>query len=149
MDAPIASDFEIAIPMHKIQSFVDGTGYYADLPKVLRLEQIDHWRRITDTLHPHMRQYLFDARRLYCVPVTVFGHLLPVIYVGRTYLAFRDTQRMRAFSDHFDHLVRETSIAASAVPDHLDTLQRNLLQKGIGCCLCVSFSAVITSSLKS
>lgn len=123
-----ASDYEIAIPQHEIQSFINGIGYYAGLSKALRLEQIDHWRKITDALYPRMRLYLFDARRLYSAPITVFGPLLAVIYVGRNYLAFRDTQRVRAFSDHFDHLIREASITARAFPDHLNALRKTLDQ---------------------
>ena len=123
-----ASDYEIAMPQHEVQSFVDGTGYYAGLPAALRLEQIDHWFKITDALYPRMRLYLFDARRLYSAPITVFGPLLAVIYVGRNYLAFRDTQRVRAFSDHFDYLVREASISARAFTDHLSALRQSLDQ---------------------
>ncbi len=123
-----ASDYEIALPLYEVQSFVDGTGYYAGLPAKLRNDQIDHLLTLTQTLYPRMRLYLFDARRLYSAPITVFGPLLAVIYVGRNYLAFRDTQRVRAFSDHFDHLVRDAFITARDFPDHLRTLRQALDQ---------------------
>ena len=123
-----ASDYEIAIPLYELQSLVDGTGYYAGLSDKLREEQIEHWLTLTDALYPRMRFYLFDARRLFSAPITVFGPLLAVIYVGRNYLAFRDVQRVRAFSDHFDHLVKEAFITARAFPDHLKTLRDQLDQ---------------------
>ena len=122
-----ASDYEIAMPLFEVQSLVDGTGYYEGLSRDLRLQQIDHWLDLTKALYPRLRLYLFDARELYSAPVTVFGPLLAVIYVGRNYLAFRDTQRVRAFSDHFDHLVRQARIAARAMPEHLAELRKRLV----------------------
>lgn len=121
-----ASDYEIAMPLYELHSFVAGTGYYEGLPIDLRREQITHWLDLTTALYPRLRLYLFDARKLFSAPITVFGPLLSVIYVGSNYLAFRDTQRVRAFSDHFDHLVREAHITARAFPDHLSTLQKTL-----------------------
>jgi transcriptional regulator with XRE-family HTH domain len=121
-----ASDYEIAMPMFEVQSFVDGTGYYADLPLELRKQQIEHWLNLTKTLYPRMRIYLFDARQVYSAPITVFGPLLAVIYLGSNYLAFRDTQRVRAFSDHFDNLVRQSQITARSFPDHLSDLRAAL-----------------------
>ncbi|MCK0150642.1 helix-turn-helix domain-containing protein [Marivita sp. S6314] len=120
------SDYEIAMPLYEIDSFVEGTGYYAGLPVSVRAQQMDHWLDLSSALYPRLRLYLFDARRLYSAPITVFGPLLAVIYVGRNYLAFRDTQRVRAFSDHFDHLVREARISARDVPNHLASLRRSL-----------------------
>src|SRR6056297_2546001 len=123
-----ASDYEIAMPLYEIQSFVEGTGYYDGPSRDMRLQQIDHLIDLTRTLYPRVRVYLFDARRLFSAPITVFGPLLSVIYVGRNYLAFRDTRRVRAFSDHFDHLVREAQITARGFPDHLADLRRRLDQ---------------------
>jgi transcriptional regulator with XRE-family HTH domain len=123
-----ASDYEIAMPLYEIQSFVEGTGYYDGPSRDMRLQQIDHLIDLTRTLYPRVRVYLFDARRLFSAPITVFGPLLAVIYVGRNYLAFRDTRRVRAFSDHFDHLVREAHIPARSFPDHIADLRRRLDQ---------------------
>jgi transcriptional regulator with XRE-family HTH domain len=122
-----ASDYEIAMPLFEVKSFVDGTGYYEGLPIDLRLQQIDHWLDLSKALYPRMRLYLFDARQLFSAPITVFGPLLSVIYVGSNYLAFRDTQRVRAFSDHFDHLVREAIVTARGFPEHLEELRAGLI----------------------
>ena len=73
-------------------------------------------------MYPRLRLFLFDARKLFSAPVTVFGPNLAVIYVGRFYLAFREGQRVRSLSDHFDWLVREAEIDARAVPDHIRSL---------------------------
>jgi transcriptional regulator with XRE-family HTH domain len=121
-----ASDYEIAMPLYEMQSFVDGSGYYADLPIEIRKQQIDHLLDLTKALYPRMRLYLYDARQVYSAPITVFGPFLAVIYIGSNYLAFRDTQRVRAFSNHFDNLVRQAQITARSFPDHLSALRKSL-----------------------
>ncbi|MFZ5962919.1 helix-turn-helix domain-containing protein [Thalassococcus sp. BH17M4-6] len=118
------SDYEIALPLYELSSFVEATGYYADLPAAIRAGQIDHLLRLNDTLYPRLRFYLYDARRLFSAPVTVFGPLLAVLYLGRNYVAFRDTVRIAAFTDHFDHLVREAAVSARDLPTHLRALRQ-------------------------
>ncbi|WP_420819254.1 helix-turn-helix domain-containing protein [Pacificoceanicola onchidii] len=118
------SDYEIAMPLYEIESFAKGSGYYEGLGKETRRAQLDHLIDLTESLYPRLRLCLFDARRLYSAPITVFGPLLSVLYLGQTYLAFRDTNRIAAFTDHFDHLVKEASVTSRAMPDHLRTLQR-------------------------
>ncbi|MEL7405093.1 MAG: helix-turn-helix transcriptional regulator [Pseudomonadota bacterium] len=106
------SDYEIALPLYEMDSFIAGEGYYAGLPKNVRLEQIAYFRELSEQLYPRLRLYLFDARRLYSAPITIFGPLLAVIYVGRNYMAFRDTERVQALTTHFDQLVREAYLSA-------------------------------------
>jgi transcriptional regulator with XRE-family HTH domain len=116
------SDYEMAIPLHEVASFVRGEGYYADLPADVRRGQIALFRTLHEQLYPTLRIWLYDQRRLYSAPVTVFGPLLAVIYIGRNYLVFRDTERVQAMTRHFDMLVREADIPARAFPDELDRL---------------------------
>lgn len=116
------SDYEIAIPLHELAAFAEGSGYYSGLPAPVRRDQIAHLGRLHDQLYPTLRVTLFDARRLWSAPVTVFGPLLAVIYLGRNYLAFRDTERVRAITRHFDGLLREAAVEARDLPAHLDAL---------------------------
>lgn len=114
-----SSDYEIAIPLFEIDSLVQGTGYYEGLPDAIREGQIARFAALHDQLYPSLRVFLFDARRLHSAPLTIFGPLLAVIYVGQHYLAFRDTERVRALTLHFDRLVREARVPARSFPDHL------------------------------
>ncbi len=116
------SDYEIAMPLYEIASFARGEGYYAGLEREVRLNQLGHMIALHELLYPSLRVFLFDARRLYSAPVTVFGPLLAVLYLGRHYLAFRDTERVRAVTAHFDWLVREASISARDFPAELERL---------------------------
>ena len=113
------SDYEIALPIHELRSFAAGTGYYAGLPAGDRTRQLQHFAGLHDQLYPSLRIYLFDARKIYSSPITIFGPLLAVLYLGRNYVAFRDSERIRAFGRHFDHLVREAVIPARSFPDFL------------------------------
>ena len=116
------SDYEMAIPLHELTSFVRGTGYYAGLPEPQRAEQVQKFIDLHIQLYPRLRLFLFDARRLYSAPVTVFGPLLAVVYLGRSYLVFRDTERIRAVTDHFDHLLREADVGDRDFPTYLQSL---------------------------
>lgn len=116
------SDYEIALPLFEIHSFVHGEGYYSGLPHDVRAAQVENLLEVTRQLYPRLRLYLFDARRLFSAPVTIFGPLLAVVYIGRNYMAFRDTERVRALTGHFDYLVREAAVTARALPGHLREL---------------------------
>lgn len=116
------SDYEIALPLHEIRAFVTGTGYYAGLPEAVRQEQIARLEELASQLYPALRIYLYDARRVYSAPVTVFGPLLAAIYVGRHFLVFRDSARVEALSRHFDWLVREAATGARDFAEQLRAL---------------------------
>ena len=120
------SDYEIALPIHELESFARAEGYYRDLPLDLRRAQLDHLIAVTTQLYPSLRLYLFDARRVYSAPVTILGPLLAVIYIGRNYMVFRDTERVQALTLHFDHLLREADITARALPERLAELRAAL-----------------------
>lgn len=117
------SDYEIAMPLHELDAFAAGAGYYAGLAAEIRREQIDRLIALSAQLYPSLRIYLFDARRVFSSPVTVFGPLLAVIYLGRHYLAFRDSARVASISQHFDWLVREAAVSARAFEGHLRDLR--------------------------
>jgi transcriptional regulator with XRE-family HTH domain len=120
------SDYEIAMPIHEIESFARAEGYYAGLDAETRREQLDWLLTVYDQLYPRLRLFLFDARRVFSAPITVFGPLLAVLYLGRNYLAFRDTDRIRAFTQHFDWLVREAEVATRDVPEVLKGLREGV-----------------------
>jgi hypothetical protein len=116
------SDYEIAIPMTEMETFAAGTGYYAGIPSALRRAQLAQFRDLHSQLYPSLRLHLFDPRMLFSAPVTVFGPLLAVIYIGRNYLVFRDTARVAAITTHFDNLVRATRMGQRELTSYLDRL---------------------------
>lgn len=116
-------DYEIALPLHEFENFATGSGYYAGLATEIRLQQIDWIASLYDQFYPGLRIYLFDARQVFSAPVTVFGPKLAVIYMGRHYIAFRERERVRTITRHFDWLVREARVSARDIPTHLTALR--------------------------
>jgi transcriptional regulator with XRE-family HTH domain len=116
------SDYEIALPMHELTAFATASGYYEGISADIRLQQLRHLTSLCDQLYPSLRLCLFDARKLFSAPITIFGPLLAVIYLGRHYLAFRDSARIETISQHFDLLVREAEIGAREMSAHLRAL---------------------------
>lgn len=120
------SDYEIALPLHELAAFTEASGYYAGLSVEIRQAQLDHLIGLCEQLYPSLRIYLFNARRVFSAPVTVFGPLLAVVYLGRHYIAFRDSARVASIAQHFDWLVREASVGAREVAEHLRGLRAQL-----------------------
>lgn len=118
------SDYEIALPLHELAAFARAEGYYAGLPAEIRRGQLDRILELADQLYPAIRIYLYDAHQVYSAPITVFGPILAVVYLGPTYLAFRDADRVAVLSQQFDGLIRAASVDAREVPAHLRALRR-------------------------
>lgn len=116
------SDYEIAFPIHEITAFAAAEGYYSGLSVTVRRKQLEYLLQLHDQLFPTLRMFLYDARRVWSSPVTVFGPLLSVLYLGRHYLAFRDAQKIQDIARHFDWLVREAEISDRDVPQFVQGL---------------------------
>lgn len=119
------SDYEIALPVHEVEACATGSAYYAGLEQSVRFEQLNFIADLCDEMFPRLRLFLFDAHTVFSSPVTVFGPNLAVVYVGQCYLAFRESQRVRSLTDHFDWLVREAIVDARGIPDHIRHLMHN------------------------
>jgi transcriptional regulator with XRE-family HTH domain len=107
------TDHDISLPRHELVNFLHGTGLYADCPPAVRREQADRLAVDAAALYPRVRISLFDGRVHYAAPVTIFGTVQALIYVGQNYLVFRDRDRVAGLTRHFDQLVRD-----AIVPDH-------------------------------
>lgn len=117
------SDYEMALPVHEVESFARAEGYYTGLDATIRAEQLDWMIEIYDRLYPSLRIVLFDARAVYSAPLTVFGPKMAVIYMGQHYIAFRDRDRVQTLSRHFDWLVREATVSSRQIPEFLGSLR--------------------------
>lgn len=106
------SDYEICVPQESVESLARGEGYWRGLPNDARREQIAHMAERCSTLYPSMRLYLYDPKVIYSAPVTIFGPLLAVVYIGSHYMVFRETRQIRFLTTHFDQLVRGASTDA-------------------------------------
>lgn len=117
------SDYEMALPVHEVESFARAEGYYSGLSAPIRVAQLDWMIEVYDRLYPGLRMVLYDARTVYSAPLTVFGPKMAVIYMGQHYIAFRDRDRVQTLSRHFDWLVREAVVSSRQIPDVLRALR--------------------------
>ena len=121
-----ASDYEIALPIHELTAFAEGSGYYKGLSDAARRAQLAHLAQTCGALYPQLRLFLFDAKRAFSAPMTCFGPRIAVIYIGRFYLAFREGERVKSLIQHFDWLVREADIDARDASAFIDGLREDL-----------------------
>lgn len=112
-------DYEIAIPVHEIEACANGTAYYKDVDERIRHAQLHFIADQCEEMLPRLRIFLFDAHRVFSAPITIFGPNLAVLYVGQCYLAFREVDRVKSLTSHFDWLVREAVVDARDVPGYI------------------------------
>ena len=122
-----ASDYEIALPVYELVSFTRAKGYYLRIPHQLRDAQIDHFVELCEQFYSRVRVYLFDSRILYSAPLTIFGPLLSVLYVGTQNVAFRDRGRIQIFTKHFDKLVTQATVSTQDLSAHLQQLRQQIV----------------------
>ncbi len=112
-------DIEIAMPFQAYEDFALGAGIWGGLDLATRRRQLDHMAEQTAETYPRLRLSLYDGRRSYSAPFTVFGLHRVSLYFGRYYLVLTATEQVRAFARHFDALVREAVIDARDAPAFL------------------------------
>lgn len=120
------SDYEMALSVGEIRAFAAGKGYYEGLSATIRRNQLRVLIEATQQYYPSLRLFLYDARRIFSAPVTVFGPLIGAVYVGQFYLAFRSRERVRLLSEHFDSLVREAEVDARETSRWLEPLLEDI-----------------------
>ncbi len=106
------SDFEVAVSLGELHAFAAGQGYYRGLAAEVRREQLEVMATAARDFFPSLRLFLFDSRRVFSAPISVFGPLVGVVYIGRFYLSFRSRDRVRMLTEQFDSLVREAEVDA-------------------------------------
>ena len=116
------SDYEICCSRELVESLARGEGYWRGLPEQAREEQILHMARACRDLYPSLRLYLYDTKVVFSAPVTIFGPLLAVIYIGGQYMVFRETRQIRALTDHFDQLIRDSDTDARSAANRIESM---------------------------
>ncbi len=104
------TDMEVCMPVQRLTGFARGEGIWSGLARDARREQLAHMAHLLEELYPTFRLFLFDGRRLFSAPVTIFGPLRAAIYVGDMYLVLSTTEHIRILIDRFDGLIRQAVI---------------------------------------
>ncbi|MCE7028255.1 transcriptional regulator [Jiella avicenniae] len=116
------TDYEIAMPLDTLEGFAAGEGYWRGLAAAERRAQLERLAALTDELYPSLRLYLFDRKKVFSAPVTIFGPLQASVYVGRFYLVFSERRQVLELTRHFDGLVREADFEAKQTPRFIEAM---------------------------
>ena len=117
------ADIEMCMPLQSFEIFAQGAGHWAGLGAAARQRQIDHIARTVDELYPAFRMYLFDGRKRFAPPMTLFGYTRAAVYAGDVYLLIRSKRLIRELAQGFDGHIRAAEIHAHAAADWVRALR--------------------------
>jgi transcriptional regulator with XRE-family HTH domain len=112
------TDMEVCMAQHTLAIFTEGRGVWSGLSAGARRRQLEHMAKLMDDLYPTFRLYLYDGRRRYSVPYTVFGSMRAAIYVGDMYLVLNAPEPVQKLTRHFDNLIRAATVNAHETGGH-------------------------------
>jgi len=117
------TDIEACSSYQSLAQFTRGEGQWQDLAFEARIAQLESMIALLDELYPTFRWFLFDIRKNYSVPLTIFGPQRAAIYVGDMYLVSTSREHIRVLTGHFDNLIRA---AVMQPPEIIEFLKRLL-----------------------
>jgi transcriptional regulator with XRE-family HTH domain len=107
------TDMEACMPRQRLELLAEGRGHWSRLGRDERASQLAHMAALIDELYPTFRMFLYDQRRTYSIPYTVFGPQRAAIFVGEMYLVMNATDHIRSMTRHFDNLIRNADVSAN------------------------------------
>jgi transcriptional regulator with XRE-family HTH domain len=107
------TDMEVCMPRQRLELLAAGKGLWSGLPLSVRQAQCDHMALLVEELYPGFRLFLYDQRRTYSIPYTVFGPQRAAIFAGEMYLVLNTIDHIRALTRHFDNLIRHAVVGAN------------------------------------
>lgn len=116
------TDVEACASVQALQGFARAEGAWAGLDVETRRAQLAYMASLCDELYPGFRLYLYDLRRTYSAPFTVFGPLRATLYLGQMYLVLNARQHIQLLARRFDDLVRAATLQPPDVPAFLQGL---------------------------
>jgi transcriptional regulator with XRE-family HTH domain len=117
------TDMEVCMPRQRLELLAEGKGLWSTLPREARRAQVDYMGKLVEELYPGFRMFLYDQRRTYSIPYTVFGPQRAAIFVGEMYLVLNTIEHIRALTRHFDNLIRHAVVASNESADFIRGLK--------------------------
>ena len=124
------TDIEACSSYQSLAQFARGEGQWQDLDFAARIAQLESMIGLLDELYPTFRWFLFDIRKSYSVPLTIFGPQRAAIYVGDMYLVTTSREHIRVLTGHFDNLIRAAVMQPPEVIEFLKRLMREVTAQG-------------------
>ena len=117
------ADIEMCMPLQTFEVFAAGVGVWRGLSAQARAEQLDYITTTVRELYPAFRMYLFDGRKRFAPPMTLFGYSRAAVYAGEVYLLVRSKRLIRELAQGFDGHIRAAEIHAHEAADHVRSLR--------------------------
>lgn len=120
------TDQEVCSPLQTVESLARGEGLWQGLTTAMRKEQLLHMMKLSEELYPTFRWFMFDGLSRFSAPLTIFGPLRVVIYLGQMYLVLNSRKHIKVITTHFDDLIRSAVVQPTDVPTMLRKLYETL-----------------------
>ena len=120
------TDMECCTRASAITDFAEGRGIWQDVDKELRRAQLNKMAALLQELYPTFRWFVYEDRRFFVPPMTIFGVQRVAFYVGSNYLVLTNPAQVRHFIGQFDGLIREAVRQPTEMPDFLRSLAENV-----------------------
>lgn len=124
-----STNMEVCSSTQALDGFARGEGVWSNLPAGERLAQLDQMIELTGELYPSLRWFLFDGLQRYAAPVTVFGPIRAVLYLGQMYLVLNSAEHVRELTMHFDDHIRAATVQPPDVPAYITKLRDELTKR--------------------
>jgi transcriptional regulator with XRE-family HTH domain len=109
------SEIEVCSPVQSLEHLARGQGIWQRLGLPERRRQLEQMCDLAEELYPAYRWFLFDGRKHFAAPYTVYGHKRAAVYMGEMYFVFTSTAHVRELTKHFDNLIRHAVVQPNAV----------------------------------
>ena len=120
------SDIEVCNSVQAVEGFARGEGVWHDLEVDARIEQLERMIELTGELYPGFRWFLYDSRKRFSIPFTVFGPKRAAVYIGQAYFVFNSSEHIRYLTRHFEDLIRSAVVQPPEIVAFLKRLRDGL-----------------------
>jgi transcriptional regulator with XRE-family HTH domain len=116
------TEIECCTALQTLEALARGEDIWRTIRLAARRAQLEQIISLCDELYPRLRLFLYDRKKLFSVPLTVFGPMRAAIYLGQTYFVFHSTDHIRALIRHFDQIVRGATVQPNEIAGYLNGL---------------------------
>jgi transcriptional regulator with XRE-family HTH domain len=120
------TEMECCSSVQGITGFARGEGIWSRLGVASRGEQLEQMIELVDELYPTFRWFMYDGRRRYAPPVTVFGPQRAALYLGDLYLVLTSAEHVRTLIHNVDGLIKVATVEPPKITTYLARLRRDL-----------------------
>ena len=117
------TDMEVVMPFQRLENLASGKDIWNGLLRGQRQAQLEHMIHQIEELYPTFRLFLYDGRKHYLSPFTIFGPKRAAVYLGDMYMVINSVEHIRQLTRRFDEAIRLASIPPDRTSDWIKNLK--------------------------